>query len=133
MSENSLNISDAEWVVMRAIWLLGDATSSQIVEALERDTRWKPRTIRTLIGRLVKKGALEYQEQGREFIYRASVDEKHCEAAVSQHFLDRIFGGRLAPFIATFVESGNYSPADIAELKRIVEIHSEPGGSNDDK
>jgi BlaI family transcriptional regulator, penicillinase repressor len=133
MSENILNISDAEWIVMRVVWSLGEATSSEIVTALDRDTKWKPRTIRTLIGRLTKKGALAYREQGREFIYRASVDEKHCKTTISRHFLDRIFGGHLAPFVANLVESGNYSETDIAELKRIVEQHTEPKGGTHEK
>lgn len=127
MSKSSLNISDAEWVVMRAVWSLGEASSAQILEALEKETDWKPRTIRTMISRLVKKGALDFREEGREYLYRACIDEKSSEQVVSRKFLDRIFDGRLAPFVATFVESGNYSDDDIAELKKIVEKHTASG------
>jgi len=127
MSNKSVNISDAEWVVMRAVWSLNEATSSEITESLKEDTDWSPRTVRTMIGRLVKKGALEFREEGREYIYRAIIDEKSSEQVVSRNFLDRIFDGRLAPFVASFVESGNYSEEDISELKRIVEQHSTDG------
>ncbi|MDF1751719.1 MAG: BlaI/MecI/CopY family transcriptional regulator [Verrucomicrobiales bacterium] len=118
-------ISDAEWCVMRVIWELEEATSSEIVDALSGDTEWKPRTIRTLIGRLVKKGALEYTEQGREYLYRAKVDERSCEREASQTFLDRVFQGRLTPFLSHFSDDQTYTDEEIAELKRIVETHEE--------
>jgi BlaI family transcriptional regulator, penicillinase repressor len=114
-------ISDAEWTVMRVVWSLQEATSAQITETLEGMTEWSPRTVRTLLGRLVKKGALGYQELGREYLYHPLIDEKNTELEASRSFLDRVFDGKLAPFLATFVESGNYSPEDLKLLQEIVE------------
>lgn len=131
MATNHPNISDAEWTVMRAVWKKGDATSAEIVDAISSKNDWKPRTVRTLISRLVKKGALTYREHGREYIYRSLIDEKASKMTASTSFLDRVFGGNLAPFLANFTESGAYSDEDIAELKRIVEQHS-ANGNNDD-
>ena len=105
---------------MRVFWQRGKATSAEVVEALDGRTDWKPRTIRTMIGRLHQKGALAIEEKGREYTYRPAVDEKACEQAASRSFLDRVFHGRLAPFLATFVDSGDYSERDIADLKRIL-------------
>lgn len=118
-------ISDAEWSVMRVLWDLNEATSAEIVDALIDKTDWKPRTIRTLISRLVSKGAIEYSEKGREYLYRAAVDEKACELEASRSFLDRVFEGRITPFLARFSEAQNYTDEEIAELKRIVESHEE--------
>lgn len=121
MSAEPPRISDAEWTVMRAIWSRGEASATEVVETLEGQTSWSPRTVRTLLGRLVKKGALGFREQGREYVYQPLIDERSTELEASRSFLDRVFDGKLAPFLATFVESGNYSADDIAELKRIVE------------
>lgn len=121
MSAEPPRISDAEWTVMRVIWSRGEASATVVVEALEGQTSWSPRTVRTLLGRLVKKGALGYREQGREYVYQPLIDERSTELEASRSFLDRVFDGKLAPFLATFVESGDYSPEDIAALKRIVE------------
>lgn len=119
--ENIPRISDAEWTVMRVFWARGEATSSEIIAALEDETDWKPKTIQTLIRRLVQKGALNYDKQGREFLYRPAVDEKTCESAASREFLDRVFDGKLAPFLANFVESARCSDDELAQLKRILE------------
>lgn len=121
MSSEPPRISDAEWTVMRAIWSRGEASATEVVETLEGQTSWSPRTVRTLLGRLVKKGALGFREQGREYVYQPLIDERSTELEASRSFLDRVFDGKLAPFLATFVESGNYSADDIAALKRIVE------------
>jgi BlaI family penicillinase repressor len=121
MSADPPRISDAEWTVMRAIWSRGEASATEVVETLEGQTSWSPRTVRTLLGRLVKKGALGFREQGREYVYQPLIDERSTELEASRSFLDRVFDGKLAPFLATFVESGNYSADDIAALKRIVE------------
>mgnify|MGYP003124680144 CR=1 FL=1 len=114
-------ISDAEWQVMREFWARGEATASDVVAALEPDTDWKPKTIQTLIRRLTQKGALGFEKVGREYLYRPLVDEKSCEQAVSEQFLDRVFDGRLAPFLANFVESNRFSREEINELKRMLD------------
>lgn len=120
-ASQSPQISDAEWRVMRVIWSLGQASSAQVIEALEGKTDWKPKTIQTLIGRLVQKGALTFEKNGREHIYRAAVDEKTCEIEASRSFLDRVFEGKLVPFLANFVERHDCTPEEIDELKRILE------------
>ena len=114
---------------MRVFWERGEATSADVVEALKGTTEWKPRTIRTMISRLEQKGALTFEEMGREYIYRPAVDEKTCEQAASKSFLDRVFGGQLAPFLANFVENGEYSEKEVAELKRILEEGQRDGGA----
>ncbi len=114
-------ISEAEWTVMRVFWRMGEATSAGVIAELEDRTSWKPKTVQTLIGRLVQKGALAFEKQGREHVYRPVVDEKACELEASRSFLDRIFDGKLAPFLANYVEQQACSPEELAELKRILE------------
>ena len=114
-------ISDAEWAVMRTVWNLGEASATEVTNALSGQNSWSPRTVRTLLGRLVKKSALGYREQGREYVYHPLIDERSTELEASRSFLDRVFDGKLAPFLAGFVESGSYSKADLEALKRIVD------------
>ena len=114
-------ISEAEWTVMRVFWRIGEANTAKVVAELEGHTAWKPKTIQTLIRRLVQKGALGFEKNGREHIFRPIVDEKTCEHDASQSFLDRVFDGKLAPFLATFVESQDCSADELAELKQILE------------
>lgn len=120
-------ISDSEWVVMRAFWARGEAASSEVIADLEAETDWKPKTIQTLIRRLVQKGALDFEKHGREYRYRPVIDERTCEEAASRQFLDRVFDGKLAPFLATFVEQSRVSDEEIAQLKEILDQGGDHG------
>ena len=114
-------ISDAEWVVMRALWQNGPLTTNQVVNALNEATHWKPKTIHTLLSRLVRKGALEFERKGREYLFRPLVSAEECEHAATRSFLSRFFGGEIAPFLARFVEKEKLKPSEIEELKRILD------------
>src|SRR5690242_2239176 len=85
------SISDAEWVVMRVVWEQGTVTANQVVSALEQKMDWKPKTIHTLLRRLVQKRALAFDKIGREFHYRPLVDAQRCTQHVSRSFLNRFF------------------------------------------
>lgn len=115
------SISDAEWAVMRVIWDGGRLTANEVVEAVSPHRSWKPKTVQTLLRRLVDKGALGYEKRGREFVFRPLVDERACQVAESRSFLSRVFGGEMAPFLAAFVEREELSKSDIERLKRILE------------
>ncbi len=114
-------ISDAEWVVMKVLWDKGALTTGQVVQALAGQTPWKPKTIHTLLRRLAHKGALAFQKAGREYLFRPTVDARECEHAVTRSFLDRFFGGDLAPFLARIVEREKLRPGEIERLKRILD------------
>lgn len=119
-------ISDAEWEVMKICWQKSSpCTASDIVEALKQSQAWKPNTIKTLIGRLVKKGALGYKEEGRVYSYYSLVTEKECIRAESKSFLSRVFDGALKPMLVAFLEEEKLSPSDIEELKQILEESKE--------
>src|SRR5687767_10219621 len=109
------SISDAEWTVMRIIWERGTATANEVVQALEGSMHWKPKTIHTLLRRLTDKGALDYEKNGREFVFRPLVMERDCQLAESRTFLERVFGGGVAPLVAAFVEQERLTPEEIAE------------------
>src|SRR5688572_1793192 len=115
------SISDAEWVVMREIWGRGPMTTNQVVASLDKRTHWKPKTVQTLLTRLARKGALGFQKQGREYLFRPLVTAAECEHAITRSFLGRFFGGELAPFLSRFVERERLSPREIRELKRILD------------
>ncbi|KJR44833.1 Beta-lactamase repressor BlaI [Desulfosporosinus sp. I2] len=116
------NISDAEWEVMKICWLKSaPCTANEVIKALEQSTDWKPNTIKTLIGRLVKKGALAYQEDGRVYLYKPLVTEEECVKVESKSFLTRVFGGALKPMLVTFLKEEKLSQDEIEELKQLLE------------
>ena len=109
---------------MQAFWARGEATSGEVIEAVMKTQAWKPPTVQTLITRLVKKGALAFTRNGREYRYRPKVREEDCVHEASRSFVDRVFGGNLAPLLSCFVERETFSKAEIDELKRILDERS---------
>lgn len=114
------SISDAEWVVMAEFWKLGEATAKQVIGELEGRQRWKPKTVQTLVNRLVQKGALEFRKVGREHVYRPRFTEAQCVHEVSKSFVDRVFKGRLAPLLACFLEREECSKEQIEEMRQLL-------------
>ena len=115
------NISDAEWQVMKVIWEKGRATTNAVVDALTPQTPWKPKTIMTLLKRLVDKGALGFERKGRVYEYWPLVEEKACVREESRSFLERVFGGAVTPMLSHFLEQEKLSKKQIEELKSILE------------
>jgi len=115
------SITDAEWKVMQVFWERGASSLREVVEALEEGSDWKPRTVQTLIRRLVTKGALAVEENGREFRYEPAFSQAECQHDESRSFLGRVFDGRLVPFLAGMVEQEAISPNEIDELRRLLD------------
>lgn len=114
-------ISDAEWQVMKVFWKHGRLTANEVIEKFDGATSWKPKTIKTLLGRLVKKKAIAFNKDGRTYIYYPLVAENDCVKAESQSFLERVFSGSLNVMFANFLEEKKLSAAEIEELKRILD------------
>ena len=113
-------ISEAEWQVMRVLWAKAPLTANDIVETLG-ETPWSPSTVKTLINRLVKKGALGFDKDGRVYHYYPLVQEAECARAESRSFLRRVFGGAVTPMLAAIIEDEDLTPEQIAELRRILD------------
>ena len=114
-------ISEVEWEIMRVVWERSPISASEIIDALvAADASWHPKTAKTLLNRLVKKGALGFSKEGRLYLYRPLAAEKDCVDVASASFLDRVFGGSLEPMLAHFVEHRKLSRRQIEELKRLL-------------
>ena len=114
-------ISEAEWQVMKVLWKKSPLTANDIIEILSKETSWKRETIRTLINRLVKKKALSFKKQSRQYLYFPLLNESECIMEETISFLDRIHGGSIEPMLAAFIESEKLSPEKIAKLKQILD------------
>ena len=115
-----IQISDAEAVVMEVLWRDHPLTAEDVVLALSgRD--WAEATIKTLLNRLLTKGALSAQREGRRYLYRPVLQRQAWVAEQSEGFLGRVFDGRVAPLVAHFSERGQLSAQDIADLRRLIQ------------
>lgn len=115
-------ISDTEWEIMRVVWDRNPITAAEIIDKLsEGDPSWHPVTAKTLLNRLVKKGALGFLVDGRTYWYKPLVKEKECVNAASASFLGRVFSGSLSTMVAHFVEQRRLTPKQTRELRKLLD------------
>jgi len=120
MTRQIPRIADSEWRVMQVLWEKGPQTANDIVDALSGEVKWKPRTIKTLISRLVKKGAVKVTEEGYRYRYSAAVDESACVHSETRSFVRRVYQGAMKPALAAFLEDAELSPEEIDDLQKIL-------------
>lgn len=115
-------ISESELEVMKVLWELGHATSSQVVDRLTSTTDWKPKTIQTLITRLAAKGAIKAEKTGtKAFLYSPLVSQSEYRAYASKSFLQKVYDGSLNLMVASFIKDQKISPAEIDSLKKLLD------------
>ncbi|MDF2804767.1 MAG: putative transcriptional regulator [Anaerocolumna sp.] len=115
------NISDAEWKVMRVLWNRSPITSGEIIEQLITETNWNPKTIHTLLRRLVSKGAVTAKKEKTYYSYSAEVSEEECIKQESETFLDKCFNGSLNMLLSNFIKGENLSEKDIDDLQSLLD------------
>ena len=117
-----IKITDAEWEVMRGVWARGSVTSREIIEILESKMQWKAPTIKTLLGRLVEKGALNTEQEGRKYIYSANIEEKEAVRSFTNDIFDRICRKNVGNVIESIIKDHILSFDDIQRLEEILEM-----------
>lgn len=115
-----ISISESEWAVMKIIWSEPPKTLQDILGSLKH-TGWSTTTIQTYLARLVKKGALATERQGKRYLYYPAVSERDCQLAESRTFLNRIYDGSLSQMVKGFVKSGSLSQEEWEELKNLID------------
>ncbi|MGB9329902.1 MAG: BlaI/MecI/CopY family transcriptional regulator [Steroidobacteraceae bacterium] len=116
----SIAISEAESRVMDVLWRVGGpAGSEDVVKALSKQ-QWQETTVKTLLSRLLKKGAIKASRDQRRYLYVPVLTREQWLSFESTRLLDRLFGGRVAPLVAHFGQHHRLSKQDIADLKRLI-------------
>ncbi|MCI1728575.1 MAG: BlaI/MecI/CopY family transcriptional regulator [Chiayiivirga sp.] len=116
-----MQISEAESVVMEVLWRSSPLSAEDVVAELAQTRQWQEPTIKTLLNRLLNKGALGASKDGRRYLYTPRLKREDWLLRESKGLLDRLFGGRVAPLVAHFSEQRKLSKKDIAELKKLIE------------
>lgn len=115
-----MQISEAESLVMEVLWQQHPLAAEDVVAALARTQHWQEATIKTLLNRLLNKGAIEADKEGRRYLYSPVLKRESWVLEESQGLLQRLFDGRVAPLVAHFSEQRRLSKKDIAELRRLI-------------
>ena len=122
-----MQISEAESVVMEVLWASSPRAAEDVIQALAGHQDWQEPTIKTLLNRLLKKGAISAEREGRRYLYSPVLQREEWVRTQSSSLLQRLFGGRLAPLVAQFQAEQGLSEDDRAALRALL-AQSEPPG-----
>ncbi|MFC6322697.1 CopY/TcrY family copper transport repressor [Companilactobacillus baiquanensis] len=117
MIEKNINITDAEWRIMRVIWTLDSATSRELIDILGESMDWKPATIKTLLRRLSDKGIVETKKDGNKFIYTATMDESDTIDLASKKFFNQVCAKKVGSAIAYLIDNSELTQADVDKIQ----------------
>ena len=113
-------IGDAEYAVMDVLWREAPLTAAEVAERVPDERGWSVSTVKTMLSRLLAKGVLAYEEDGRRYLYRPAVSREDYIDQESGRLLDRMFGGRLTPLVAHLAGRDRLSPRDIEEIEQLL-------------
>ena len=113
-------ISEGEQAVMEVLWADAPLTATEVAERIPPQRGWSERTVKTMLGRLLTKGALVHEEDGRRYLYRPAVARADYASRETRRLADRLFGGRAAPLVAHLAAGDGLTDQDIAELEALL-------------
>jgi predicted transcriptional regulator len=113
-------IGEGELAVMEVLWAESPLTASEVSERIAPDRGWSDRTVKTMLARLLAKGVLGHEEDGRRYLYRPLVERADYVSRESRRLVDRLFGGRTAPLVAHLAETNALSDEDIVEIEAML-------------
>ncbi|MGV8960974.1 MAG: BlaI/MecI/CopY family transcriptional regulator [Stenotrophomonas sp.] len=116
-----MQISEAEAVVMEVLWREHPLAAEDVVSRLSGHQQWAEPTIKTLLNRLLNKGAIQASKQGRRYLYSPLVEREAWVLEESAGLLQRLFDGKVAPLVAHFSQHRRLSRDDVAELRKLLE------------
>lgn len=119
--KRNINISEAEWKIMKVLWQESMLTLKQITERIE-DCDWSYSTIRTMIGRLAEKGAIAADKSAaNHFKYYPLLQEEECKRSIAKSFMSRVFDDSIFGFVSSFVKESELSEREKQELIELIE------------
>ncbi len=114
-------ITEAESRVMEVLWKRSPLRASEVISALSDSSDWHEKTIKTLLGRLLRKGALTHTREGQHYLYSPALSRGNYVTAVSRSLVQRLFDGRVAPLVAHFSRHEALSARDVDELRQLLQ------------
>lgn len=120
MEKNIPSISESEWEIMNVLWDNASQTANDIILSLQESTDWKPKTIRTLLDRLVQKDVVGVNKDQRVYTFYPLYSQEECQRAETESFIKRIYGGTMKSMLVQFIHEDTLSDDDINELRTIL-------------
>jgi BlaI family transcriptional regulator, penicillinase repressor len=121
LKEIAASISDAEVEVLQQLWKESPLAAQDIIDRLESTNSAHPKTVKTLINRLLNKGAIKFKEENRKYSYYPVVKKKDFYGVKTESFLNKFFAGELSPLVSFFSNHKKLSAKEIAEIRKLLD------------
>jgi BlaI family transcriptional regulator, penicillinase repressor len=120
MPKRRIELTEAEWAVIKAVWAKEPCTAPTIQDALRAQTQWSYSTVRTIMDRMVVKGLLTGEKTGKVTLFRSAVTRRQAQRSELLYALKHAFNGALTPMVQCLLDTGNLSSRDLAELESLI-------------
>ena len=114
-------ISEAEWEIMKALWEQSPVTVNDLAGRLAPARKWHPKTVRTMLNRLQRKGVVSHRVVDGMYHYQPAVSRENCTRRAAESFIDRVFGGAVTPMIAQLVRRRPLTAQEKRELRKLLD------------
>ena len=114
------HVTEAEWEVMKVLWKGSPRLAQDIIGELASTKKWAPSTIKTLLNRLIRKGALRFEKSGKSYHYFPVYTEEESRGAETNSFLKRVFDDSLSPLLVHFARNRKLNNEELATLEAIL-------------
>ncbi len=114
-------ISDSEWIIMKVIWQYHSISANEIVDHLSTEVDWAPKTIKTMLNRLVTKEIIGFTKNGRSYLYHPLISSSQTIKEENNSFIEKVYNGDFSSLLASFIEQNEFSDDEIDEFKKILE------------
>jgi BlaI family penicillinase repressor len=121
-----MKLSEAEWQLMNALWKRYPATARDIIEFMPGETKWAYTTVKTMLTRLVKKGAISESKRGSISVYEPLVTQKTARKNAIKNLFDKVLGGAVEPIMHYLIEEKNLSYKERQQLIRMLKEMDQP-------
>ena len=115
-----MQISDAEWQVMKIVWMQGEQTSRDLIKVLAERFDWSKSTVQTLLARLVEKGCLTKKKEGKSFVYSALLTLNQSRELLVQEIKDKVCSRRMKNLLADLIVGCDFTLADLEDLEAVI-------------
>lgn len=115
-----MQISDAEWQVMKIIWMQGEQTSTDLIRVLAERFDWSKSTVQTLLARLVEKECLTRKKEGKSFVYSALLTLDQSRDLLVRDIKDKVCSRRMKQLVADLIMECDFTQADLADLETVI-------------
>jgi BlaI family penicillinase repressor len=133
MPPKPIELTEAEWTIIKAVWENEPATAPAIQEKLFKQTEWTYSTVRTLLDRMVAKGLLKGAKSGKLTLYRTAVTREQAQRGELLYALKHAFNGALTPLVQCLLDTNEVSREELDQIKQLIAAHEKTGGKSGKK